>query len=54
MKAAITGGFVWRLNGVRRVPYRLPELSESELEMVSLVERERDADSLAVPAFYIY
>jgi putative DNA primase/helicase len=40
-------GFVWKLNGVRRVPYRLTELMESELEVVFLAEGEKDADSLA-------
>jgi putative DNA primase/helicase len=41
------GGFVWKLNGVRRVPYCLPELLESELAMVFLTEGEKDADNLA-------
>jgi putative DNA primase/helicase len=41
------GGFVWKLNGVRRVPYRLPELLESALEIIFLAEGEKDADSLA-------
>ncbi|HYY95553.1 MAG TPA: hypothetical protein VE713_13615, partial [Pyrinomonadaceae bacterium] len=41
------GGFTWKLNGVPRVPYRLPELLQSELEMVFLVEGEKDADNLS-------
>jgi putative DNA primase/helicase len=40
------GGFIWKLNGVRRVPYRLPELLESESAIVFLAEGEKDADNL--------
>lgn len=40
------GGFIWKLNGVRRVPYRLHELLESESGIVFLAEGEKDADNL--------
>jgi hypothetical protein len=39
------GGFVWSLNGVRVVPYRLDEIAEAR--RVYIVEGERDADTLA-------
>jgi hypothetical protein len=45
------GGFVWNLNGTRRVAYRLPELKGREGVLV--VEGEKDADrawSLGLPA----
>jgi hypothetical protein len=44
------GGYIWKLNGVRRVPYRLPELIaaiDRGVEMVFLCEGEKDADALA-------
>ncbi len=43
------GEWQWKLNGVRRVPYRLPELLESvTLEHpVFVVEGEKSADALA-------
>lgn len=49
------GGWVWKLDGVRQVPYRLPELvSEIELgKRVFIVEGEKDVDrlrSLGAPA----
>ena len=39
------GEWVWKMDGVRRVPYRLPELQGQRLAL--LVEGERDADGLA-------
>jgi hypothetical protein len=42
------GGYQWRLDGVRRVPYRLPELLAADpLWEVFIVEGEKDADLLA-------
>jgi putative DNA primase/helicase len=42
------GGWAWNLNGVRRVPYRLPQLLESNQQTtVFIVEGEKDADRLA-------
>ncbi len=42
------GGWIWNLNGVRRVLYRLPELRAADpAEPVFLVEGEKDADNLA-------
>jgi predicted transcriptional regulator len=42
------GGFVWNLRAVRRVPYRLPELLQSDKQAtVFIVEGEKDADRLA-------
>jgi putative DNA primase/helicase len=42
------GGYQWRLDGVRRVPYRLPELLAADpLWEVFIVEGEKDADRLA-------
>jgi 5S rRNA maturation endonuclease (ribonuclease M5) len=38
------GGWIWNLNGVRRVPYRLPELQTAE--QVFIVEGEKDVESL--------
>jgi hypothetical protein len=39
------GGWTWNLDGVRVVPYRLPELAEAR--RVWVVEGEKDADQLA-------
>jgi hypothetical protein len=39
------GEWVWKMDGVRRVPYRLPELQGQRL--VVLVEGEKDADNVA-------
>jgi putative DNA primase/helicase len=39
------GGWTWNLQGVRVVPYRLPELAEAR--RVYIVEGEKDADALA-------
>jgi RecA-family ATPase len=41
------GGWVWSLNGVRRVPYRLPNLIKYNFGTVFLCEGEKDADRLA-------
>lgn len=42
------GGFIWNLNGVERVPYRLPQLLRriADGEMVFVAEGEKDADTL--------
>jgi hypothetical protein len=41
------GGHIWKLDGVRRVPYRLPELIASDpLRTVFVVEGEKDVASL--------
>jgi putative DNA primase/helicase len=46
------GGWVYKLNGVRRVPYRLPELLAADpAELVFIVEGEKDADRLASLGF---
>jgi hypothetical protein len=39
------GGWVWNLDGVRRVPYRLPELLKSSSN-VFIVEGEKDVETL--------
>src|SRR5262245_55268962 len=42
------GGWVYRLDGVRRVLYRLPELNTADRSRpVFVVEGEKDADRLA-------
>src|SRR5439155_3649659 len=38
------GGWAWNLDGVRRVPYRLPELAEQA--RVFIAEGEKDCDAL--------
>lgn len=44
------GGFLWNMQGVRRVPYRLPELLAAEPSAtVFVVEGEKDADRM-IPA----
>ena len=41
------GGWVWNLDGVRRVPYRLPELLAASLDqVVYIVEGEKDVEAL--------
>ena len=40
------GGWIWNLEGVRRVPYRLRELLESTKEPVFIPEGPKDADRL--------
>jgi putative DNA primase/helicase len=43
------GGWIWTVKGVRRVPYRLPELIATPIETsVFIVEGEKDADNLAM------
>jgi hypothetical protein len=43
------GGWVWNLDGVRRVPYRLPELLAAPAEeWVFVVEGEKDTDNLVL------
>lgn len=42
------GGWEWKLNGVRRVPYLLPELLAADPALdVYITEGEKDADSLS-------
>jgi RecA-family ATPase len=41
------GGWVWSLNGVRRVPYRLPGLIKYNFGTVFFCEGEKDTDRLA-------
>ena len=46
-------GWTWSVKGVRRVPYRLPELLEAEDRVVFIVEGEKSVDwlrSLGIPA----
>ena len=46
------GGWIWNLDGVRRVPYRLPELLASSMtDWVYIVEGEKDADNLIARNF---
>lgn len=45
------GGWVYKLDGVRRVPYRLPELLANPAQPVFIVEGEKDADRLAALGF---
>ena len=42
-----SGGWTWRVRGVRQVPYRLPELCAAGDAPVFVVEGEKDADRLA-------
>jgi len=48
-----SGGWIWKLNGVRRVPYHLPEvLSAVEAgQAVFLTEGEKDADALVAEKY---
>ena len=39
-------GWTWKVKGVRRVPYRLPELIGTGDRVVCIVEGEKDADRL--------
>lgn len=42
------GGWIWDLKGVTRLPYRLPHLQKTPLDVpVWIAEGERDADTLA-------
>lgn len=46
------GGWIWNLDGVRRVPYRLPELLQSsKQDWVFIVEGEKDTDRLYALGF---
>jgi len=46
------GDWIWKLNGVRRVPYRLPELLAADLKaVVYIVEGEKDVDALVKRGF---
>src|SRR2546425_837977 len=40
------GGWIWSLEGVQRVPYRLPELFAEPERFVFIVEGEKDVESL--------
>jgi putative DNA primase/helicase len=42
-----SGGWSWRVRGIRQVPYRLPELLAERDALVFVVEGEKDADRLA-------
>ena len=42
------GGWIWRLDGVPRVLYRLPEILESPENRLFVVEGERDVETLLV------
>jgi len=43
-----SGGWIWNTKGVKKEPYRLPELLKTDLETeVYIVEGEKDADNLA-------
>jgi hypothetical protein len=41
------GGWIWNLDGVRRVPYRLPEILQYPDATVFVCEGEKDADRVA-------
>jgi AAA domain len=41
------GGWTWNLNGVTRIPYRLPDLIKYKFGTVFVTEGEKDADRLA-------
>jgi hypothetical protein len=41
-----SGGFIWSLDGIERVPYRLPRLLASKGKVVFLVEGEKDVHTL--------
>lgn len=45
------GGWVWKMDGVRVVPYRLPELLAAPDAPVCVVEGEKDADNLLALGF---
>ncbi len=42
-----SGGWSWRVRGIRQVPYQLPELLAEREAPVFIVEGEKDADRLA-------
>ncbi len=41
------GGWAWNMKGVKRVPYRLPDILRASADSVFVVEGEKDADRLA-------
>lgn len=45
------GGWIWNLQGVEPLPYRLPEMLAAPLETIVIVEGEKDADRLAELGF---
>ncbi len=46
------GGWIWKMDGVTPLPYRLPELLKADpAEVVYVVEGEKDADNLAARGF---
>jgi len=45
------GGWTWNLEGVHRIPYRLPELMKRKEQPVLIVEGEKDADALHALGF---
>lgn len=45
------GGWVWNLQGVERLPYRLPEVLAGAAEAVWITEGEKDADRLVEAGF---
>jgi putative DNA primase/helicase len=46
MHPSLPGRWIWSIKGVRRVPYRLPDILRRKNEVVILVEGEKDADRL--------
>ena len=40
------GGWIWNLQGTRRVPYRLPELMKSVAAGQTIYKGEKDVDNL--------
>ncbi|MGQ7793755.1 phage/plasmid primase, P4 family [Faunimonas sp. B44] len=45
------GGWLWGVQGVRLVPYRLPDMLAAVPDTVFIVEGEKDADRLAAAGF---
>lgn len=47
------GGWIWNMEGVQRVIYRLPEIlsATTQNEIINIVEGEKDADNLASLGF---
>lgn len=41
------GGWIWNLDKVEKILYRLPEISRPENDVISFVEGEKDADRLS-------
>ncbi|HYT93014.1 MAG TPA: hypothetical protein VEL76_30130, partial [Gemmataceae bacterium] len=41
-----SGGWIWNLDGVRSVLYRLPDIRQDDFQPVFIAEREQDADAL--------